>query len=147
MSVSLTIEIVSVDETNKEKDKFTATVSSDQLALMLLDWRNAFVSHAQVVNDTEKVILKATYSARSQSVMEGIETFCPNIVAIEQLLPILIKLRKQYLHARLNEEIVKQDKFEIKKLVFDIIAISECIGVLELLKTTTRNVYIAIIDG
>jgi hypothetical protein len=147
MSVSLTLEIVSVDEADKDKDIVTATVASDQLALLLLDWRNAYLSHSHVLSDAEKAILKATFSQRSQSVTEGIETFAPSVVSIENLLSVLIKLRKQYLHARLNEEIKKQGQYEIKKLVFDIMAISECIGVLELMQVNAQHAYIAILDS
>ena len=79
--------------------------------------------------------------------MDGLERFHPNIVAIEQLLPVMMKVRQQYLLSRIKEEIARQDQYEIGKLLRDVMAISECIGVLELLQKSTRSVYVSIVDA
>ena len=141
------IHIITLDENKKEKNKFSSTISSEQLALMLFDFKgNCFVRYLSELNNEEIDIIKSTYSQESLSVQEGFEKFQPNVVAIQLLAPILIKIRNKIIYLRIKEETEKKDNYELAKLYRDLIVISECIGVLEFAKNYAQNVYLEVED-
>lgn len=147
MSVSINIEIVSVDENNNPILKFTTKVPCDQLALMLYDWEgNCFTKNADILTKEETDLIKATYGEESISVQEEIETFLPTIVSIFKLQSVFEKIRNKIIYPNIKDSIKSGDEYETAKLQRDLIAISECIAAMEIMKKHSSLAYVGLED-
>jgi hypothetical protein len=142
MSTNTYMQIVLVGSAGEELKKFTSTVSCDQLALTLFNWKgNCYADYLNILNDEEIEIVKATYGRESISVQEGTEKFDPKIVSISKVNAVLTKIRNKYLYPKL-----KENGSDFANFSRDLIAVSECIGALEVFKLDSDEIYLSIED-
>ncbi|MDF2192677.1 hypothetical protein [Paraflavitalea sp. CAU 1676] len=147
MSVSISVEIIQVDHDGQQLNSFTTSGPCDSLALMFYDWKDHTpVVHLGVLNEEEVRIVKATYGKDSMSVLDNLEAFKPQTVSIEELIPVFTKIRNKIIYPQIKEAIRKNDDYELANQNGDLIAISECIGALEVMKNVSDHAYITIND-
>ncbi len=141
------LEIVPIKDGEETQQKFTSSISCNQLAMMLLDWNNHHYSDYSDKISTEDVsILRSSYGKESVSVQEGDASFEPNIVNVYKLSAALGRLRNQMLYPILKDCMIKGQVDMLGTLEKDLFVISECIGALEFIKHEYKEVYLGIED-
>ncbi len=141
------LEIVPVKNGEEAQQKFTSSISCNQLAMMLLDWNNHHYSdYSDKISNEDIIVLKSCYGKESVSVQEGNSSFNPNIVNIYKLSAALGRLRNQMLYPALKDCMGKGQLDMLGTLEKDLFVISECIGALEFIKHHYQEVYLAVED-